>query len=126
MYANKNKKAFDLKEECITLLKNGNMPDRNREMLRDTFQNEYQNVDMSDCRIHFSYLAKTNNLESLKKIKSVNDMLEERFEFSDEIFMVRVGEFGKYLAKKMCEELDMLENCYAKDVKIGVPKDEII
>ena len=27
MYANKNKKAFDLKEECITLLKNGNMPE---------------------------------------------------------------------------------------------------
>lgn len=126
MYANKNKKAFDLKEECITLLKSGNMPDRNREMLRDTFQKEYPNVDISDCRIHFSYLARTNNLESLKKIKSVGDMLEERLEFSDEILIARVAEFGKYLAKKMCEELDMLENCYAKDVKIGVPKDEIV
>ena len=53
-------------------------------------------------------------------------MLEEQFEFSDEIFIARVAEFAKYLTKKMCEELDMLENCYAKDVKIGVPKDEIV
>lgn len=125
-YASKNKKTFDLKEECITLLKSGKMPDRNKELLRETFQNEYPDVDISDCRIHFSYLANTYNLEALKKIKSVNDMLQERFDISDEVLIARVAEFGKYLTKKMCEELDMLENCYAKDIRIGVPKDEIV
>ena len=59
---------------------------------------------------NFEYAAETYNLDILKKVKSVKDMFKEKYELAEDN-VEQVVEFNKYLAKKICKNIDLLERC---------------
>ena len=61
-------------------------------------------------RKNFEYAAETYNLDILKKVKSVKDMFKEKYELTEDN-VEQVIEFNKYLAKKICKNIDLLERC---------------
>ena len=61
-------------------------------------------------RKDFEYAAETYNLDILKKVKSVKDMFKEKYELEEDN-VEQIIEFNKYLAKKICKNIDLLERC---------------
>ena len=59
---------------------------------------------------NFEYAAETYNLDILKRVKSVKDMFEEKYKLEEDN-VEQIVEFNKYLAKKICKNIDLLERC---------------
>ena len=59
---------------------------------------------------NFEYAAETYNLDILKRVKSVKDMFEEKYKLEEDN-VEQIVEFSKYLAKKICKNIDLLERC---------------
>ena len=59
---------------------------------------------------NFEYAAETYNLDILKRVKSVKDIFEEKYKLEEDN-VEQIVEFNKYLAKKICKNIDLLERC---------------
>ena len=59
---------------------------------------------------NFEYAAETYNLDILKRVKSVKDIFEEKYKLEEDN-VEQIVEFNKYLAKKICKNIDLRERC---------------
>lgn len=107
------KKEFDIEFNAMKAAQNfisQNPREADHKYIRKVLITRYGEEVYYSSRKNFEYAAETYNLDILKKVKSVKDIFEEKYEI-DTDNAEQIIEFNRYLAKKICKDIDLLERC---------------
>lgn len=107
------KREFNIEFDALKAAQNfisQNPREADHKYIRKILITRYGEEVYYGSRKNFEYAAETYNLDILKKVKSVRDMFKEKYELAEDN-VEQVIEFNKYLAKKICKNIDLLERC---------------
>ena len=107
------KREFNIEFDALKAAQNfisQNPIEADHKCIRKVLITRYGEEVYYGSRKNFEYAAETYNLDTLKKVKSVKDMFKEKYELTEDN-VEQVIEFNKYLAKKICKNIDLLERC---------------
>ena len=107
------KKEFNIEFNALKAARNfisQNPREADHKYIRKVLITRYGEEAYDGSVTNFEYAAETYNLDILKKVKSVKDMFKEKYELAEDN-VEQVIEFNKYLAKKICRNIDLLYRC---------------
>lgn len=113
LYKELAKREFNIEFDALKAAQNfisQNPREADHKYIRKVLITRYGEEVYYGSRKNFEYAAETYNLDILKRVKSVKDIFEEKYELSEDN-VEQIIEFNKYLAKKICKNIDLLERC---------------
>lgn len=107
---------FDVKRDAAAFI--NNKPEARTPKTRAIFIEMYGEDELEKLQPTWSYYADTFDLQKLMNLKCVNDFTQEKFEVENDPKDIECfAEFGRYITKKLCADVDKLEDCYKLEVK---------
>ena len=103
---------FNLKEAVSNFIVN-HPDEREHKYCKHLFIAKFGQEVYDELKPNYTYYAETYDVEELKKVQSVFDIMKEKYEFKndDEQYIEALAEFAKYMTVKMCKNVDLLERC---------------
>lgn len=103
---------FNLKEAVSNFIVN-HPDERDHKYCRQLFIDKFGQEVYDELKPSYAYYAETYDVENLKKVQSVFDIMKEKYEFqkNDEQYIERLAEFAKYMTVEVCKKVDLLERC---------------
>lgn len=118
-YAKEIAVDFDIKKDAANFIKNSKSSIRCSKT-KEVFIDVYGQAELDKTKVSWEYYADTFDLPKLMNLQCVNEFSnEEKFEVdpTDQNAIDCYVEYGKYITKKMCKNIDLLEKCFDMEVK---------
>lgn len=118
--------TFRLKNEVIVFVRGLPAEIKNESKSREILREMGINCLKNPRHKRYTDAAEKMNIQVLTELKSMEDILQERYEFSigsseklsKEIESVRL--YAQFLATKICKTIDYLEDCYDAEFSEGL------
>lgn len=114
-FAKENNYKFNLREDAIDFVMNNN--NRRCCLTRDKLIEQGFEKDIEARSKKWSLIAERFEMIKLNQLPAFKDFLQEKFDVNDDTFeddIYAVNEWSKYIARKICKQIDYLETCLSK------------